>query len=270
MFKNKINIISKQHFVGTAEYMAPEIITNKEIGTYTDLWSFGCIIYQMFMGHSPFHDKTEYLIFQNILNLKYKIDPNKIPEDAQDLIRSLLKIDPVERLGSGLNSDNTLEKLKSHKFFTNFDFNKYLEILELYSRPRSDGNNNENSNHHKDDEEKKKREISQSEKLLHEENFTNEGKILKIGVLKKKSPWFFYDKRKVILYNTPRIDYIEPNSNVLKGSIILDTSCKAELIDNITFDLITPKRIYNFKCKKKFDIAPWVTAINDAIKNYSK
>ena len=49
-------IISKQNFVGTAEFMAPEIITNKEIGIYTDLWSFGCILFQLFMGTSPFRD----------------------------------------------------------------------------------------------------------------------------------------------------------------------------------------------------------------------
>jgi 3-phosphoinositide dependent protein kinase-1 len=56
-------------FVGTAEYVSPEVLLDKEVGPECDLWALGCIIYQMFTGTAAFKDKTEYLIFKKILEL---------------------------------------------------------------------------------------------------------------------------------------------------------------------------------------------------------
>lgn len=41
-------------------------------------------------------------------------------------------------------------------------------------------------------------------------------RVIKEGVLKKKSPWFHYNTRKVILDTTPKIEYIDPVSGVVK------------------------------------------------------
>jgi serine/threonine protein kinase len=54
--------------VGTAEYVAPETLENKNIGIGVDLWALGCILYLIFHGKTPFKDKTELLIFDNILH----------------------------------------------------------------------------------------------------------------------------------------------------------------------------------------------------------
>jgi serine/threonine protein kinase len=257
--QKRLNIINKQRFVGTAEYMAPEVILMKDVGLYTDLWSLGCIVYQIFMGHSPFHDKTEYLIFQNILNLDYYIDEEIVPQHAQDLIKNLLKTDPKERLGSGLTEDNNFDKLKNHKFFEDFDMKKYFSILEKYlNKSCKDVQFNQ--------DDIKKKEISQSEKIISEEK--PKEKILKVGILKKRSRWFYYDKRKIVLFNSPRIDYMDPDTNILKGSIPLTKECSAHLVSSVRFDLKTPNRDYVFMCKSKYDISPWVTAINDAINNF--
>lgn len=263
-FNPKIELVKKQHFVGTAEYMAPEILTNQEIGPYTDLWSLGCCIYQMFMGSPPFVGKTDYLIFQNVMNLNFKIDKKIIPEDALDLIQKLLVINPKDRLGSGFGVNNTLDDLKKHKFFHNFDSSKYVEILQQYLQKTK------NTQKRREDSIFQKIALSQSEKIyINDEDIYTE-KILKMGILKKKSPWFYYDKRKIILFNSPRIDYFEPYTNVLKGTILLDKSCQAKLVDKIKFELVTPNRTYTFMCKKKFEISPWVQAINEAIEKFAK
>jgi 3-phosphoinositide dependent protein kinase-1 len=64
------SLCKKNTFVGTAEYVSPEILVDKEVGHECDLWALGCIIYQMFTGVAPFKDKTEYLIFKKILALE--------------------------------------------------------------------------------------------------------------------------------------------------------------------------------------------------------
>jgi hypothetical protein len=48
-------------------------------------------------------------------------DESKIPADAQDLIRRLLVLNPMERLGSGTD-ENSMEAIKQHKFFEGINF----------------------------------------------------------------------------------------------------------------------------------------------------
>lgn len=46
--------------------MSPEVLNDGLLGSECDLWALGCIIYRFMVGKTPFKDKTEYLIFENI------------------------------------------------------------------------------------------------------------------------------------------------------------------------------------------------------------
>jgi len=54
-------------FVGTAEYVSPEVLLDQESGPSSDLWALGCILYQFFAGRAPFKGKTEFLTFNLII-----------------------------------------------------------------------------------------------------------------------------------------------------------------------------------------------------------
>ena len=56
----------RNSFVGTAQYVSPEILTNSGSSKASDLWALGCIIYQMVTGIPPFQAQNEYLIFQKV------------------------------------------------------------------------------------------------------------------------------------------------------------------------------------------------------------
>ena len=47
----------KNSFVGTAQYVSPELLTDKPVCPSSDLWAFGCIIYQMIAGLPPFRSR---------------------------------------------------------------------------------------------------------------------------------------------------------------------------------------------------------------------
>jgi tRNA A-37 threonylcarbamoyl transferase component Bud32 len=57
-------------FVGTAEYVSPEVLLDKESGPASDLWALGCLLYQFFAGRAPFKGKTEFLTFNLIIEGK--------------------------------------------------------------------------------------------------------------------------------------------------------------------------------------------------------
>ncbi|ROV95133.1 hypothetical protein VSDG_05825 [Cytospora chrysosperma] len=104
-------------FVGTAEYVSPELLTDKTAGKASDVWAFGCIIYQLLVGRPPFKGGTEYLTFQKIVGLEYDF-PAGFPPAARDLVERCLVLDPGMRL--------TIEHIKNHEFFDGQKFGKGL------------------------------------------------------------------------------------------------------------------------------------------------
>ena len=68
----------RNSFVGTAEFVPPELLDDKMIQTDfgADLWAFGCIFFQMITGKTPFQGKNDYFTFQNILNLTVVYPPD--------------------------------------------------------------------------------------------------------------------------------------------------------------------------------------------------
>ncbi|KAL2852727.1 kinase-like domain-containing protein [Aspergillus pseudodeflectus] len=95
-------------FVGTAEYVSPELLTDKNACKASDLWAFGCIIYQLLAGRPPFKAGNEYQTFQKIVALDYEF-PFGFPAVARDLVERLLVLDPTRRL--------PIEHIKNHEFF---------------------------------------------------------------------------------------------------------------------------------------------------------
>jgi 3-phosphoinositide dependent protein kinase-1 len=104
-------------FVGTAEYVSPELLTDKNACKASDLWAFGCIIYQLLTGRPPFKASNEYQTFQKIVGLDYEF-PLGFPPAARDLVERLLVLDPQRRL--------SIEHIKNHEFFSGIQWGRGL------------------------------------------------------------------------------------------------------------------------------------------------
>ncbi|XP_065224789.1 3-phosphoinositide-dependent protein kinase 1 isoform X2 [Planococcus citri] len=109
----------KNSFVGTAQYVSPELLTDKPVSPSSDLWAFGCIIYQMIAGLPPFRSRSEYIIFQKITKLEYEF-PDGFCEKARDLVEKLLVLDSDERLGA--RDTTRYSSIRSHPFYEGLDF----------------------------------------------------------------------------------------------------------------------------------------------------
>lgn len=62
----------------------PESVSHR-----SDFWALGCVLYQLLAGRPPFQARTEYLMFQKIINLQYDFPPG-FPQHARDLVEKLL------------------------------------------------------------------------------------------------------------------------------------------------------------------------------------
>jgi len=107
---------------GTPAYAAPEIlISNPEgyAGKPVDMWAIGVICYTLLCGCLPFDDNSISVIFRKVLAGDYTFfQPYwaAISEEAKDLIRNLLLVDPQLRF----TIDQALEHpwLAAHKNHT--------------------------------------------------------------------------------------------------------------------------------------------------------
>lgn len=198
---------SKYTFVGTADYVSPEVLIDQPANHEVDLWALGCIIYQCFTGNTPFKEKTEYLIFKKILELNYEF-PEDFPEKAKDLVKCLLLTDPLKRLGSGsLGEENNFKALKLHPFFTGIDFDT-LKKINPPNKKEFKAYVNTGSFKNKFNGTRDNNFITGSHK--------NTMEVVKEEIIEKKSPWFHYNTRKVVLYNVPKLEYIDPSNNLVK------------------------------------------------------
>ncbi|OAD06126.1 hypothetical protein MUCCIDRAFT_137721, partial [Mucor lusitanicus CBS 277.49] len=110
---------SARSFVGTAEYVSPELLRSDAVSKEADLWAFGCVIYQMLSGKSPFKAATDYLIFQKIKSLDY-VMPDEFPPAAKDIVQRLLTSEPEKRFGSAATGG--IAAIKEHPFFEGIDW----------------------------------------------------------------------------------------------------------------------------------------------------
>ncbi|VVC42309.1 Hypothetical protein CINCED_3A010329 [Cinara cedri] len=123
-------------FVGTAQYISPEIFYEIPTSFSSDLWAFGCIVYQMITGYPPFRCRTDYLIFRKIMNLDYSF-PDEFHEDAKDLIEKLLVLEPNKRLGT--EDAKRYTSIRAHSFYKGLNFDTLLKTKAPLSCP--DNNN---------------------------------------------------------------------------------------------------------------------------------
>ena len=89
-------------FVGSPDYISPEIITGEGHNFMTDWWSFGMIIYELLYGIPPFHDEKIERCFDLITSANIRFPSKiKLTSSTKDIIIKLLRKNPIERLGKG-------------------------------------------------------------------------------------------------------------------------------------------------------------------------
>ena len=171
---------------GTPEYLAPEILFEKDYGIEVDWWSLGVIIYEMLSGYLPFRIIPEEKITKNAYKKKIKIF-NHFSCSAKDLIKKLLEYNPKKRIG--------YEQIINHSFFKDIEWNKFekkeieppffpeIDKKNLFKYFNTENELNEEFNAHEKNEKKNnifyrsENEETYKNNLFDIDNFSNNAKI---------------------------------------------------------------------------------------------
>jgi serine/threonine protein kinase len=138
---------------GTEGYVAPEILEHRPAyDVKCDMWSLGVIIYIVLGGYRPFQGESDE-VMKNTRYGNYKFHSkywSHVSNDAKDLVRGLLTVDPDTRLSAAealksawINADvDTLGKnnLASNKeqlkdFHPKAKFRQVVHLVSIYMLP---------------------------------------------------------------------------------------------------------------------------------------
>ena len=148
------NNIYAYTIVGTPYYISPEICQNKPYDEKTDMWSLGCVLYEMITFNKPFESNSQMGLFMKILKEK----PQKLNDNVRktystrllNLINDLLQKNPNKRFGlkqifhSGIfYTFNNIKNLKNTNN-NNIQNKKSFEIKNVnnYNNINNNINNN--------------------------------------------------------------------------------------------------------------------------------
>ncbi|XP_013418582.1 serine/threonine-protein kinase PLK4 [Lingula anatina] len=114
----QLSVPDEKHFTmcGTPNYISPEIAMRGAHGLEADVWSLGCMLYTFLVGKPPFDTQAVRTTLNRVISAEFDM-PDHLSLEAKDLIKSLLKKNPKERIG--------LHDILEHPFLTNTSLREY-------------------------------------------------------------------------------------------------------------------------------------------------
>ena len=107
---------------GTPYYASPEVWNDEPYTSKSDIWSLGCVLYEMICLIPPFKAENMEGLYQKIIKGKYKI-PDKYSNELNEILKLLLKVEPKERPTCDELLKNSVIKNKIEFFEENKKYN---------------------------------------------------------------------------------------------------------------------------------------------------
>ncbi|AET39560.1 protein kinase PKH3 Ecym_4523 [Eremothecium cymbalariae DBVPG len=104
---------SATSFVGTAEYVSPELLLKNKCYHSSDIWALGCMMFQFMQGTPPFRGNNELETFEKIVRLDYRWRSQVNPLIV-DLVSKILVLDSAQRY--------SIDQIKQHRWFAGIDW----------------------------------------------------------------------------------------------------------------------------------------------------
>jgi 3-phosphoinositide dependent protein kinase-1 len=126
--------LAKSSIVGTPAFVAPELLNDGMICFASDLWAFGCTVFNLFTGRAPFEGASTPELMDNIINGRLCGAAAVLPRKGRALVDALLQRDPGKRLGAG-ESAAGYPSIRQHAFFAGVDWEHLTDVaMPLFTK----------------------------------------------------------------------------------------------------------------------------------------
>ena len=82
---------------GTPYYASPEVWNDEPYDSKSDIWSLGCVTYEMLTLHPPFRAESMDGLYQKVMKGQYGKVNSRYSADISEIIKFLLKVNPIDR-----------------------------------------------------------------------------------------------------------------------------------------------------------------------------
>ena len=117
---------------GTPYYASPEVWNDEPYDNKSDIWSLGCVTYEMLTLHPPFRAESMDGLYQKVTKGQYGKINSRYSNDISEIIKLILKVNPIDRPDCNLILKNPLvvkriDFFKAQEGFNEEDFDEMDE-----------------------------------------------------------------------------------------------------------------------------------------------
>ena len=124
---------------GTPYYASPEVWKDKPYDNKSDVWSLGCVLYEMITLRPPFRAQDMEGLFNKVCKGQYNRIPERFSDDLFQVIQFLLQVNPVSRPSCEqiLNHPIVMKRIEYFKSFAGEDENEDKCLLKTIHMPKN-------------------------------------------------------------------------------------------------------------------------------------
>ena len=124
---------------GTPYYASPEVWKDKPYDNKSDVWSLGCVLYEMITLRPPFRAQNMEGLYQKVIKGQYSKIPERFSDDLFQVVQFLLQVNPNSRPSCEqiLNHPIVQKRIEYFKSFTNDDDNEDKSLLKTIKMPKN-------------------------------------------------------------------------------------------------------------------------------------
>jgi len=124
---------------GTPYYASPEVWKDQPYDNKSDIWSLGCVLYEMITLHPPFRAHNMEGLYNKVIKGEFSNIPSRFSKDLFDICKLLIQVDPKKRPSCEeiLNNNIIKKRIDYFKSYTGEELNEDQALLKTINIPKN-------------------------------------------------------------------------------------------------------------------------------------